>query len=111
MPTSRTESHVAPYVSTGHLPEPEVVRKLVAEAHERYKSHTEGENSQVYPALARVPSDLFGVCVVGTTGNVYAVGDSDYEFTIMSVSKPSSPSFSLWSARRWGSRMCGRKLA
>lgn len=88
MPTSRTESCGAPYVSTGHLPEPEVVRKLVAEAHERYKSHTEGENSQVYPALARVPSDLFGVCVVGATGNVYAVGDADYEFTIMSVSKP-----------------------
>jgi glutaminase len=26
--------------------------------------------------------------VVGTSGNVYAVGDADYEFTIMSVSKP-----------------------
>jgi glutaminase len=26
--------------------------------------------------------------VVGITGNVYAVGDADYEFTIMSVSKP-----------------------
>jgi glutaminase len=25
---------------------------------------------------------------VGTSGNVYAVGDADYEFTIMSVSKP-----------------------
>ena len=87
MLTSRAETYGVPYVSTGHLPDPEVVRQLVAEAHERYKSNTEGENSQVYPALARVPSDLFGVCVVGTAGNVYAVGDSDYEFTIMSVSK------------------------
>jgi glutaminase len=26
--------------------------------------------------------------VVGTSGNVYAVGDAEYEFTIMSVSKP-----------------------
>ena len=77
-----------PYVSTGHLPPPEQVRALVAEAHERFKSNTEGENSQVYPALARVPSDLFGICVVGTNGNVYAVGDAEYEFTIMSVSKP-----------------------
>jgi glutaminase len=25
---------------------------------------------------------------VGTSGNVCAVGDADYEFTIMSVSKP-----------------------
>ena len=42
----------------------------------------------MYPALARVPNELFGVCVVGTAGNVYAVDDADYEFTIMSVSKP-----------------------
>jgi glutaminase len=76
------------YVSTGHLPPVEQVRTLVAEAHQRYKSNTEGQNSQVYPALARVSSKLFGVCVVGTSGNVYAVGDSDYEFSIMSVSKP-----------------------
>jgi glutaminase len=61
---------------------------LVAEAHNRFKSNAEGENSSVYPALARVPSDLFGVCVVGANGNVYAVGDAEYEFTIMSVSKP-----------------------
>jgi glutaminase len=88
MPTSRTESFGAPYVSTGHLPDQEVVRNLVAEAYDRFKSHSEGENSQVYPALARVPSDLFGICVVGTSGNVFAVGDADYEFTIMSVSKP-----------------------
>jgi glutaminase len=77
-----------PYVSTGHLPPPDRVRALVAEAYERYKANAEGENSQVYPALARVPRDLFGICEVGTSGAVYAVGDSDYEFTIMSVSKP-----------------------
>lgn len=32
--------------------------------------------------------ELFGVCIVGTAGDVYAAGDSDCEFTIMSVSKP-----------------------
>jgi glutaminase len=31
---------------------------------------------------------LFGICVVGTTGNLFEVGDSQHEFTIMSVSKP-----------------------
>jgi glutaminase len=76
------------FVSTGRLPPPDRVTTLVAEAHERFKSNAEGENSTVYPALARVPSNLFGVCVAGTTGNVYAVGDAEYEFTIMSVSKP-----------------------
>jgi glutaminase len=64
------------------------VQSLLAEAHARFKSDTDGENSQVYPALARVPSDLFGICVVGTSGRVYAVGDTNYEFSIMSVSKP-----------------------
>ena len=90
MPTrSEIDEAAGPaYVSTGHLPPPERVRALAAEAHERFKVNTEGENSKVYPALARVPSDLFGICVVGTSGNVYAAGDAEYEFTIMSVSKP-----------------------
>ena len=77
-----------PYVSTGHLPEPETVQELVSEAQRRFKSNSDGQNSQVYPALARIPNDLFGVCVVGTSGRVYAAGDTDYEFSIMSVSKP-----------------------
>ena len=76
------------HVSTGQLPSPERVRALVKDAYERFKSNTDGENSKVYPALARVPSDLFGICVVGTSGNVYAAGAAEHEFTIMSVSKP-----------------------
>jgi len=76
------------YVSTGHLPSAEMVSGLVAEAHERFRSNREGANSDVYPALARVPSTLFGVCVFATNGNLYAAGDADYEFAIMSVSKP-----------------------
>lgn len=77
-----------PYISTGHLPPPEQVRDLVNRAYEQFKTHTEGKNSTVYPALARVPSELFGICVVGTSGQVYAVGEAEHEFTIMSVSKP-----------------------
>jgi glutaminase len=76
------------FVSTGRLPPPDRVKTLVAEAHDRFKSNAEGENSTVYPALARVPNNLFGVCVAGTSGNIYAMGDAEYEFTIMSVSKP-----------------------
>jgi glutaminase len=87
-PTWISEQADWPYISTGHLPEPELVQKLVFEAHTRFKTNTNGKNSQVYPALVRVPSDLFGVCVVGTSGRVYAAGEIDYEFSIMSVSKP-----------------------
>ena len=76
------------FVSTGHLPTPETITALVNEAHARFKSNTDGENSQVYPALARVPRELFGVCVVGVSGKVYVAGETDHEFSIMSVSKP-----------------------
>jgi glutaminase len=61
---------------------------LVTEAHDRFKSINEGENADYIPALATVPSDLFGVCVVGTSGTAYTAGDTDYEFSIQSVSKP-----------------------
>jgi glutaminase len=77
-----------PYVSTGHLPPAEKVKALVAEAYRRFRSDKAGKNSQVYPALAKVPAKLFGICVVGTSGNIHAAGDSEHEFTIMSVSKP-----------------------
>lgn len=78
----------AGYVSTGHLPSPEQVERLVKGAYDRFESNDEGENSQVYPALAHVPRDLFGICVVGVRGNVYTAGATDHEFSIMSVSKP-----------------------
>ncbi|MBV8954914.1 MAG: glutaminase A [Solirubrobacterales bacterium] len=78
----------ADFVSTGQLPERELVGELVQEAHERYRGVSEGENAQVYPALARVSSDLFGVCVVSVEGHVFAVGDAEHAFTVMSVSKP-----------------------
>jgi len=64
------------------------VHALVAEAYEHFKTNCDGENSKVYPALARVPSALFGICVVGTSGDVHAAGDAEYKFSIMSVSKP-----------------------
>jgi glutaminase len=76
------------YVSTGRLPSAEAVKRLVMDAHERFRSVDQGKVSQVYPALARVPSNLFGICVVGADGGVFSVGDAEHEFTIMSVSKP-----------------------
>jgi glutaminase len=105
--TATGESDRSWYVSTGHLPPPERVTTLVDEAYNRFKSNAEGENSPVYPALARAPRDLFGVCVVGTNGNVYAVGEAEYEFTIMSVSKPFV--FALI-CQEWTWRMSAKKL-
>lgn len=76
------------YISTGSLPASEKVKQLVLDAHERFGSVSLGQVSQVYPALARVPSDLFGICVVGKDGSIFSVGDAEFGFTIMSVSKP-----------------------
>jgi glutaminase len=76
------------FISTGRLPEDERVDALVAEAHARFRSNHEGNNSQVYPALAAVPGSLFGICVAGVDGSVHETGDATHEFSIMSVSKP-----------------------
>lgn len=78
----------AAHVSTGRLPVPARVRELLYTAYERFSPIAEGENSAVYPALAAVPRDLFGICVAGTDGAFYTVGDAEYPFSIMSVSKP-----------------------
>src|SRR5271165_7569419 len=76
------------YVSTGHLPPAERVDMLLAEAYERFNTVDEGKVADYIPALARTPRNLFGLCVVETNGAVHAAGDTGYEFSIQSVSKP-----------------------
>jgi len=88
MNTRVREVETEAFVSTGHLPPAGRVVQLVDEAHRLFKSNGDGEVSDVYPALTRVSPDLFGICVVSTTGAVHAAGDADVEFSIMSVSKP-----------------------
>jgi glutaminase len=75
-------------VSTGHLPPPELIKTLLREGYERFKSVNEGNVADYIPALARTPRELFGLCVAGINGAVYAVGDVEYEFSIQSISKP-----------------------
>ena len=76
------------YVSTGHLPSPRQVQAAVDEAYRLYHAEASGTTSQTYPALARVPGHLFGICVAGVGGSMYRAGDIGHEFTIMSVAKP-----------------------
>ena len=75
-------------VSTGHLPTAAVVQTLVEAAHARFKPNLEGELADYYPALTRVPADLFGICIAGIDGTLFSTGDALFPFTIMSVSKP-----------------------
>ena len=76
------------YVSTGRLPPRRRTRGLLSEAYDLYRSSTDGETSDVYPALRDAPPDSFGIAVTATDGASYAVGDADDRFAIMSVSKP-----------------------
>ncbi len=77
-----------PCVSTGQLPEADIVRRMVVESRQQFVENTEGQNSPVYPALARADSRLFGVCLVDARGHTYQAGEANHPFAIMSVSKP-----------------------
>ena len=76
------------FVSTGRLPGANVVGEILEEAHRRFVGVDDGSVSTVYPALARAPADLFGICVVSAAGEIRAAGDAGHPFTIMSVAKP-----------------------
>ncbi|WP_410510569.1 glutaminase A [Nodosilinea sp. E11] len=70
------------------MPAPDRIKALVHDAYDRFKTIDEGAIADYIPALAQVPRDLFGLCVVGTNGAIHSIGDIDYEFSIQSVSKP-----------------------
>jgi glutaminase len=82
------EATTPPRVSTGELPQPEDVRRLVTEAYERYRTNADGVVADYIPALAEASPDLFGISVVGARGRSFEIGDVDTLFSIQSVSKP-----------------------
>jgi glutaminase len=82
------EVTMPPRVSTGELPRPEDVRRVVTEAYERCRPNTEGVVADYIPALADASPDLFGISVVGARGRSFEIGDVDTRFSIQSVSKP-----------------------
>jgi glutaminase len=63
------------------------IERVLKEAHAKFQGVTEGKNADYIPALAKVPSNLFGIALVTTDGRVYTVGDSDSLFSIQSISK------------------------
>ena len=87
-PLEIPEAEANAVVSTGHLPDPELVARLVREAHDRYKDNDEGTVADYIPALARVDRKLFGFAIVGVNGGLHEIGDAGHPFSIQSVSKP-----------------------
>lgn len=64
------------------------LQQVVMSAYAKYKHLNEGANADYIPILATVPSDLFGIVIATKDGQLFAVGDIDYKFSIQSVSKP-----------------------
>ncbi|MFC5078494.1 Glutaminase 1 [Vibrio thalassae] len=63
------------------------ISKALVEAHSLYKDVNDGENASYIPFLAKVPAELVGLCFVSVSGEIYSVGNTDYEFAIESISK------------------------
>ena len=63
------------------------VEAALKTAHAKYANLKEGKNADYIPALAKVPSQLFGIALVTVDGQVYTVGDVDTAFSIQSISK------------------------
>ncbi|HSF24372.1 MAG TPA: glutaminase A [Blastocatellia bacterium] len=68
-------------------PKRETVEAVVREAYDKFRSDTSGKNADYIPYLAQVDSRLFGVAVVTTDNQSFALGDVDYSFSIQSISK------------------------
>jgi glutaminase len=56
-------------------------------AYDDWVGNEDGANADYIPVLAEVPSDLFGISLTTVDGQTYDIGDTDYEFSIQSISK------------------------
>jgi glutaminase len=75
-------------VSTGELPNPDEIRQLMDDAHERFRAVDDGDVADYIPALATADAGLFGAAITGVRGQSYSVGDASHRFSLQSVSKP-----------------------
>ncbi|SDN28349.1 L-glutaminase [Paenibacillus sp. yr247] len=52
------------------------------------KVHTsDGQVASYIPELANAPADVIGICIMDAGGNTVVAGDSDFRFTLQSISK------------------------
>jgi glutaminase len=83
----RAACAAAARVPTDH-PTPNIVKALVTEAHELFRSLEEGAVATYIPELGNANPEHFGICVMSVDGDYFEAGDCDVEFTIQSISKP-----------------------
>lgn len=63
------------------------INKALDSAYAKFKDDKNGANADYIPALAEVPSELYGIVLVTTDGRVFQIGDVDYNYSIQSISK------------------------
>lgn len=63
------------------------LEQLAREAYAKFKDDAGGKNADYIPALAKVPSQLFGITIVTVDGKVISVGDVNTAFSMQSCSK------------------------
>ena len=78
---------IFPQKTSPVAPRRELVEATVREAYEKFKSDTSGKNADYIPFLAQVDSGMFGVAVVTTDNQSFALGEQKYAFSIQSISK------------------------
>jgi glutaminase len=73
--------------ATNAVAEDDAVEEALEDAHKKFKGVKEGKNADYIPALAEVPSKLFGISLVTVDGKTYDEGDTKSLFSIQSISK------------------------
>jgi glutaminase len=68
---------------------------VVTEAYEKFRNEMGGKNADYIPVLAQVDSKLFGVAVATTDNQVLSIGDTNYAFSIQSISKVFSQALAM----------------
>lgn len=77
---------LGPVAQAGEI-DPATIDRVLREAHAKFAGVRDGKNADYIPALAEVPSELFGIALVTPDGQLFAVGDSTALFSIQSISK------------------------
>src|ERR1043165_3220686 len=84
-----TSALVEPTTSTSTTPaQTSPVLDYLQQVYRTCATATDGNVATYIPELAKANPDWFGICLVTATGAVYAVGDTNQQFTIQSISKP-----------------------
>lgn len=69
-------------------PENSPILTCIKDIYKNYQPINEGNVATYIPELAKADPDLFGICITTPDGQIYQVGESEYSFTIQSISKP-----------------------